>query len=324
MPILKILGQKLPAILIAGSVASFGANAQASKPYHAKDVALIPQVSTLSEMPTFVFTPKNGAWIFEEKGSTGFRFRIKAKRARRYVRIHGYEVTALHLGSGGRSTLYKTGAAPLHLKSLDKTVQSQITWQHLKPLAGKARKICETHGNPAKKVVKSIQLTLWPTFALGNKDYAGSPGGVWSDQTHLKHISYTYNYSQDIKPLSARVVCKAAPFEVKSADVSVTYKGNPQNCPVEAWLKVKLKANKAGKTEFLLTRDNGMNQKVTLNFGADGIGKWQKKYSLNQPTQRKYLVTVLGHKVSTPWRSMTACLFRSGGGLTTGTRQQRN
>lgn len=320
----SLLSRALPLAVIAGGIAAMSGTAQAGKPYHAKDVALSAQVSTLSDIPTLVFTPKNGNWVYEEKGSFGVRFHIKAKRGRRYVRIHGYKIVALQ-GSSARSTFYSTGAAPLHLKRLDKVIQTQLTAQHLKPFAARARKVCQTHGNPAKKVVKPFVLTLWPYFALGNKDYAGAAGGVWSDKTHLHHIGYTYNYSQDIKSLSARVVCQAAPFEVKSAEISVTYKGNPQSCPVEARLKVTLKANKEGQAKFLLTRDNGMNQQVNVKVYSDGTGSWQKVYNLNQPTQRKYLVTVLGHKVSTPWKTMSACLFNSsGGGLTTGTRPNRN
>lgn len=320
----SLFTRALPLAMIAGGVVAMGGTVQAAKPYHVKDVALTAQVSTLGDIPTMVFTPENGNWVYDEEGSSGVRFHIKAKRKRPYVRIHGYQIKAYRL-QGTTRTLYSTGAAPLRLKRLDKVVQMQLTAQHLKPFASEARKMCQAHGNPAKKVVKTFVMRLKPHFALGHRNYAGAPGGVWNDKTHLHHIGFTQNFSPDIKKLSARVVCQAAPFEVKDAEISVSYKGNPQSCPVEARLKVTLKANKAGQAKFLLTRDNGMNQKVNVNVGSNGIGSWQKKYNLNQPTQRKYLVTVLGHKVSTPWKTMSACLFNSsGGGLTTGARPNRN
>lgn len=323
MPKLKFPRTAFPAVLIAGGLAAWSYDAQADF-YTAKNVSLAPQSSNLGDIPAVVFTPKNGQWVFEEKGASTVRLRLKARRGALPFRIHGYRVHA-QIGSGTRVNLHQTGAAALHLKRLDKTLQKQLTWQDLKPLAGKLQKVCQTHGDPAKKVVKSADLTLVAILALGHKNYSGGPGGVWNDTSQLQQTPYTSGHIKDIKTLPVRVVCRAAPFEVKSAEVTVSYKGNPQSCPVEARLKVKLKANKAGKTEFLLTRDNGMNQKVTVNVGADGIGTWQKKYNLNQPTQRKYLVTVLGHKVSTPWKTMSACLFNSGGGgLTTGARPQRN
>jgi len=136
---------------------------------------------------------------------------------------------------------------------------------------------------------------------------------------------------------TVKVTCKAVAFEVSSVELKTSV--NPadikqeKSCPAKGLLSVDIRTNRAGKVKFHLYRNDGAKQEVVADSKQvpnDASGKtfrvyWTKKYNFAKSVDRKYMVVLIGHKFSTPWKPMVlkcgAMNDAAGpGGLTTGPR----
>ncbi|WP_282608505.1 hypothetical protein [Pelagibius sp. Alg239-R121] len=308
----------MAAIVVAAGCSSAGSGPLLAKDYDLKNVSLTSVNSTLNDYPALVFEPIDGQWIVQEEGSFGFQARLKIGTRQHYTRVHGYKI-GLVADPKSEEVLSSTGAAVLGLKKVDKNIQGVIKFPHLKRFVRKARRICESHGNQNKKVVKSFDVRMVATIAYGHKNYNGSPANLWSDPGQ---ISYLFPVANNLFPIN--VVCKAAAFKVTSAELDFTYQGDRFKCPVKATLTATLRANKAGPTTLILTRDDGLSQRVNVNIPNSGLLRWRKHYNINQPTTRKYLMTVIGHAASTPWTTMSVPCASGAGSMTGPAKPQNN
>lgn len=210
MPNLKTIAAVVAAFTLAiGSLAIISTAAFAKKSYTLQNVDVIPVVTPLSGSPAFVFTPVDGKWVLEDKGSVAFSMRIRAERREQYTRIHGYQI-GLWRSSGPRPVVFSTGATVLGAEKIDKTVRGQISWKDLEVYLPDARKICETYGKPKEKVVMNLYISMFARFAIADKDY--NPGGngfeLWQNNIDVQYQSY-----RDNKGYGLITYCNAAPFK---------------------------------------------------------------------------------------------------------------
>ena len=108
---------------------------------------------------------------------------------------------------------------------------------------------------------------------------------------------------------AVKVICKAyvpPPMKLNSV-YFVVYKHQAKGCPQKATIDVQFKTSRPGKIEFVLYRNDGKHQKVSLNSKKDGEffrAKWEKNYTFSKSVNRKYLIAIIGHKYSSKWKSM--------------------
>ena len=115
---------------------------------------------------------------------------------------------------------------------------------------------------------------------------------------------------------AVKVTCKAHAFQVKSVDLNVSVNpaepGQQGSCPAKGMVAVSIPTNREGPVKFQLYRNDGAKQTVVAQskkVSNDASGKsfrvyWTKDYDLKKSIDRKYMVVVIGHKFSTPWKPM--------------------
>ena len=183
---------------------------------------------------------------------------------------------------------------------------------------------------------------LTATFSANTGKHIGTlpPVEVYEDGSG-NDVDYNGGDVSRQAQFKVRVHCKATPFKVTSSKLNIFVSpANPsQNgtCPAKGLLAVDIRTNREGNVKFKLFRNDGANQTVVAKskkIGNDASGKsfrvyWTKKYDLKKSIDRKYMVVVIGHSFSTPWKSMSLkCGAKDDiggpGGMTTGPRPGNN
>lgn len=189
----------------------------------------------------------------------------------------------------------------------------------------------------ATKTYKFNKL-LTASFSANTGKHVGTlpPVEVYQDGTSTSPDYNGGDVTRQAK-FTVRVTCKAKPFAVSQAELytSVTPADVKQEgaCPATGMVRVDIRTNREGKVKFLLFRDDGAKQEVVADskkVANDASGKtfrvnWTKTYNLTKSVNRKYMIIVIGHKFSTPWKPMVlkcgAANDAAGpGGITTGPR----
>lgn len=245
--------------------------------------------SYLNNPPAMVFVPKNGKYEADKSGSYNVDVHIHAER-RLTAKIWQWRVEEQYT----KTLVADNGFQDVDLKTLDKTFHLKIDWNFLKKHEAKARKVCEAHGKPNEKVIKTnndVRLYYTSTVWAKTKNK-----GDWEKVAAVIPIS---------------IVCMPEPFEVKDVDLKVEYQGSNAKCPVKAVLKAKFTTNKPGKhkIKFLLVRGDGAKQwntTETFGSGQQSIALWHKNYTFTKSETRKYMIIVQGSPISTNWVPMKA------------------
>jgi len=277
------------AVLVLAASAVLGSAAAEAKVDLLKNESISIAKTYLSNPPAMVFVPKNGKYEAEKTGSYNVKVHFHAER-RLTAKIWQWRVEEQYTNT----RIADNGFQDVDLKTLDKTFNLKIDWNFLKQHEAKARKVCETHGKPNEKVIKTDnEVRLYYT------------GTAWAKT----------NNSSDSSTVAAvipiNIVCMPEPFEVKDVDLKVEYKGSNAKCPVHATLKAKFTTNKPGKNKFtfILVRGDGSKQEIdaeTFGSGQQSIALWHKDYTFNKSENRKYMIIVKGSPISTNWVPMKA------------------
>jgi len=250
--------------------------------------------SYLNNPPALVFVPKNGKYEVQKSGNHQVKLHLKAEK-KWNARITKWEIVETSAGGG---MIASNGFASSSLKTLNKTVTLKIGWNKLKHFEAKGRKVCEQHGKPDEKVIKS------------SKDVRFE----FSGYIQAKNKNRTDAWKKlDTVPI--RVVCMPEPFAVNDVKLSVKFDGSPLSCPVKATLKAEFKGNKPGTFKFRIFRGDGATQDVTRTIGNAGTVSFAKHYTFNKSTDRKYLIAVIGHPIATQWVPMKVNCGKKIGGF---------
>ncbi|WP_420347029.1 hypothetical protein [Pelagibius sp.] len=253
-----------------------------------KDASFGASDSYLNNPPALVFVPKNGKYEVQKSGNYQVKLHLKAEK-KWNGRITKWEIVETSAGGG---TIASNGFQDSSLKKLNKTVTLKIDWNKLKHFEAKGRKVCEQHGKPDEKVIKSIKGVRFE-FSSFIKAQNKNRTDTWKDWDYV--------------PI--RVVCMPEPFAVKDVKLSVKFHSSPFQCPVKATLKAEFEGNKPGTFKFRIFRDDAatqdlVTQDVTRTIGNAGKVSYTKHYTFKKAAKRKYLIAVIGHPVATQWVPM--------------------
>lgn len=289
--------------LVAGVIVALAGstNAAGAINYVQNESLELPS-GVFSNPPALVFSQSDGKYEAQKDKTYSTSLRLKAEK-KWNARITEWELAEIKTGA----VLNSNGFQQASIKKLDKSVTYNIGWDQLKHFESKGRALCEQHGKPNEKVVKTSANIRFEFKAI---------------------VRARTNNASDVKVLKKflpiHVVCMPEPFEVKDVQLSVQYEGNSRDCPVKATLKAKFTTNKPGKNKFtfLLVRDNGMKQEVnaeTFGSGAQSIALWHKNYTFTKTESRKYMIVVIGHKATALWVPVRAnCSSGPAGGFSNG------
>ena len=277
------------AVLALTASAMLGSAAAEAKVDLIKNESISIAKTYLSNPPAMVFIPKNGKYEADKTGSYNVKVHFHAER-RLTAKIWQWEVKEQNTNT----VIGSNGFQEVDLKTVDKTFNLKIDWDFLKKHEAKARKVCETHGKPNEKVIKTDnEVRLYYT------------GTTWAKTNN----SADWSVVAAVIPIS--IVCMPEPFEVKDVDLTIDYQGSNAKCPVKATLKAKFTTNKPGKNKFsfILVRGDGAKQEIsaeTFGSGQQSIAVWHKNYTFNKSEDRKYMIIVKGSPISTNWVPMKA------------------
>lgn len=105
-----------------------------------------------------------------------------------------------------------------------------------------------------------------------------------------------------------KVTCKAyvPPPLALNNTLFMAYTHGSKGCPRKATVEAQFYTNRAGKIEFMLYRNDGAKQKISINTTKKESGifhaYWSKNYNFTKSVDRKYMIAVLGHKYSSQWK----------------------
>ncbi len=108
---------------------------------------------------------------------------------------------------------------------------------------------------------------------------------------------------------AVKITCKpyvAPPMVLKHTNFWVGI-AHPKACPRKASVSAEFFTDKAGKIEFMFVRNDGANQKITVNAtkqNGEFRAFWSKEYLFSKSVDRKYMISTFGHKYSSEWKPM--------------------
>jgi len=97
------------------------------------------------------------------------------------------------------------------------------------------------------------------------------------------------------------------PPKVKSVKLAIV-NGVIRSCPKKVFVVGTFETDKAGKFEVILRRDNGNTERRTISAvkkAGKFIAKFEKTYTINADTRRKYMIEVAGQAKASAWIPMT-------------------
>lgn len=290
---------KTTVLALAASAAITGA-AQSAQLLQQVSLSASPDVP--NKLPKLEYILKDGKYVLGKGAEQPFvKFRVKAKKMND-GRIVSYRVESQDSGKKFAS------AGAFYEKKIDISFKHRVRGDELNALVSAGRKICETQGDRDKVVKQLIKPGL--RYKMVVRAVALARKG------------------EDIEHRQARVpvqvICHPEKFQVKDADLTVKFDGSPFSCPVKATLTAKFKTNKPGTFKFNLYRGDGEFQSVTKTAGESGIVTFKKHYTFKKATDRKYLIAVMGHPISTQWVPMKVKCNPKTGGFQTAPKPHNN
>lgn len=275
---------------------------------YVKNHSLQIDQGVLSNPPVIVYVPKNGKYQAQKEGSYSIKMRWKAQR-RLAARIIWWQLDNLT----NNVVVDSSGFSSVSLKKLDKTIVYPVSWNQLKHFESAGRKVCEKHGDPDKKIIKTSKDIRFK--------FIGSVKAKPKRKSAVTDLDMSFPAY-----LPVRIVCMPVPFKITEAKLSVKYHSNPNKCPVRVTLKAAFKGNKPGSFKFNLYRGDGEFQNVTRTIGSTGKANFSKDYTFTGSIDRKYMVAVLPSGASTGWVPMKVNCGKkpAGGGFQTAPKPHNN
>lgn len=290
---------KTTVLALAASAAITGA-AHSAQLLQQVSLSATPDVP--NKLPKLEFILKDGKYVLGKGAEQPFiKFRVKAKKMND-GRIVSYRVESEDSGKKFAS------AGAFYEKKIDISFKHRVRGDELNALVSAGRKTCEMHGDRDKVVKQQIKPGL--RYKLVVRALALARKGE--------------DYENRQARIPVEVICHPEKFQVKDADLTVKFDGSPFSCPVKATLTAKFKTNKPGTFKFNLYRGDGAVQSVTRTAGESGVVTFKKEYNFKKPANRKYLVAVMGHSVSTQWVPMNVKCNSNAGGFQTAPKPHNN
>ncbi len=256
-----------------------------------KDIKFHFVQGAYEDYPVYEMKFQNGNWKWINKGKT-FKPRMKL-----YSKHNNKHATGSHVALEGKYVWI----VEKHPKKYEKLVSLNVGKAVLQKKEAAARSACINHGG-SKKVVKDMGLV--GKFTI----HAGQQNGGASNTAVLKTKIVCHAKTQTSGAQSAGASSGGHPtFALKLKKLKLyTIPAKPTSGkPVK--LVAEFHTNRPGKVDFMLYRGDGEKQKasVTTSKGSKGsVKRWAKTYNFSKNTNRKYMVTAIGHKASTQWVPM--------------------
>ena len=225
----------------------------------------------------------NGKWVWKNQNKE-FWPKIKIKMTSSPRRIKDGNVTLHAAGSKNVAGVLWTWRVGKQHK-FEGSTGVRIAKAHLQGSVNSAAALCHMSGG-SKKVTRQLDLPL-AINAIATK-------GGWVKRWGSFPV---------------RVICNAKPAgpsktPMKLSQVKLyTAPGQPK-CGAKTLMVAEFWADRPGKVNFIYQRDDGekANGSVQVKKLRGGYaGTWHRVYQFNQSVNRRYMIIVKGHPLSTNW-----------------------
>lgn len=257
-----------------------------------KDIKFHFVQGAYEDYPVYEMKFQNGNWQWTNKGKT-FKPRMKL-----YSKHNNKHATGSYVALEGKN-IWIVEKLP---KKYEKLVSLNIGKSILQKKEAAARGACKNYGG-SKKVVKDMGLVGKFTIHAGQQNGGASKSAVLT----TKVVCHAKTQTSGAQSAGANAGGHST-FALKLKKLKLyTIPAKPA-CGKPVKLVAEFHTNRPGKVDFMLYRGDGEKQKASVTTSKGGTGsskRWAKTYTFKQNTNRKYMVTALGHKASTQWVPMT-------------------
>jgi len=238
-----------------------------------RDASIKVVTTNFDNPPHLVMEHDGGVYRWANKNDN-FRINLRlTARTRGVVRLEKGFVLA-HYGNGPGRSLWGWPANHRTPK-IDQVVPANLGLTEMSIFEAAAKQQCDTHGGAAE-VRRGLTMDL----------------------------RFTVGFNIDVKTvkttMAVPVICKPKKPAFTVSEVKLYLSPSNPKCNEPVQLTAQFKANMPGSIKFKLVRGDFEMQDVTLNTGAN-TSLWSKTYTFDETTNRKYMILVTGHPLSTSW-----------------------
>lgn len=231
--------------------------------------------------PTMVYSFKDGKYRWDGKTiTTTFRLRARSS-SKRWLPSLDLVTQSVH------GTAKMLGTVPSDRKVIDLTDSITFKKSFLAVYSPNFADYCQRNASSKKLVKDGLTAPFQVSLA--------------TDKSHV---------FRDNVQMPLRVVCNPlpnpgrAPTALKVTKLKLyTIPAKPK-CNANVKMVAEIHTNKPGKVEFRYYRGDGEHATGSVITAKGGTGyskRWSRTYKFGTNTNRKYMVSLIGHKKSTNW-----------------------